>query len=250
MEKSESTPRERILRAAVDLLGEGGRDAVSTRSVCAAAGVQAQTIYRQFGDMQGLLDAVARRGYEMYLTEKKATAGSGDDLDDLRRGWDLHVAFGLEHPALYKIMYADPRPGEASALTGEAQTVLLDLVRRVAKSGHLKVDVDTAAAVFHSTGFGVTFTLITARQAGHPELYRGLSEMVREMVLETLTTTAPEREVSPAETAAERATAHAVALKSLLPEACGALTHNERALLGDWLGSLSGPSHGAAAGEA
>ena len=37
-------PRERILRAAAALLAEGGREAVSTRAVSAAAVAQAQTI--------------------------------------------------------------------------------------------------------------------------------------------------------------------------------------------------------------
>ena len=55
-------PRERILAATAKLLAEGGREAASTRAVGAAAGVQAPTIYRLFGDKQGLLDAVAARG--------------------------------------------------------------------------------------------------------------------------------------------------------------------------------------------
>ena len=42
------------------LLNDGGREAVSTRAVAAAAGVQPPTIYRQYGDMQGLLSAVAQ----------------------------------------------------------------------------------------------------------------------------------------------------------------------------------------------
>ena len=50
---------ERMLRAAADLLQTGGIEAVSTRAVAAAAGVQPPTIYRQFGDKDGLLDAVA-----------------------------------------------------------------------------------------------------------------------------------------------------------------------------------------------
>ena len=50
---------ERMLRAAADLLQTGGIEAVSTRAVAAAAGVQPPTIYRQFGDKDGLLDALA-----------------------------------------------------------------------------------------------------------------------------------------------------------------------------------------------
>ncbi len=49
-----------MVRAAADLLKSGGIDAVSTRAVAAAAGVQPPAIYRQFGDKDGLLDATAR----------------------------------------------------------------------------------------------------------------------------------------------------------------------------------------------
>ena len=37
-------PHDRILQAAARLLAEGGREAVSTRSISSAAGVQAPTI--------------------------------------------------------------------------------------------------------------------------------------------------------------------------------------------------------------
>ena len=62
-----SITRERIVEAAAALLAQGGREAVSTRAVSAAAGVQAPTIYRIFGDKQGLLDAVASRGFAEYV---------------------------------------------------------------------------------------------------------------------------------------------------------------------------------------
>ena len=55
------SPRERILRSTMELLARGGREAVTTRAVGNAAGVQSPTIYRQFGDMRGLLDEVADR---------------------------------------------------------------------------------------------------------------------------------------------------------------------------------------------
>ena len=62
--------KDNIVRAAAELLARGGREAVSTRAVAAAAGVQAPTIYRHFGDMQDLLNAVASYGFESYLQEK------------------------------------------------------------------------------------------------------------------------------------------------------------------------------------
>ncbi|MFD8097393.1 TetR/AcrR family transcriptional regulator [Streptomyces malaysiensis] len=160
-------PRERILQAAADLLTQRGREAVSTRAVSAAAGVQAQTIYRHFGDMRGLLDAVARRGYADYLAAKQAHIGAGDPVEQVRDGWDLHIAFALANPAVYRLLYADPRPDAESPLTGEAHKVLLGLVEGIAKVGRLRTSVESAAAMVHSSGVGVALTLIAAQAGGN-----------------------------------------------------------------------------------
>ena len=50
------------MAAAAELLERDGRDAVSTRAVNTAAGVQAPTPYRLPGDEGGLLRAVAADG--------------------------------------------------------------------------------------------------------------------------------------------------------------------------------------------
>ncbi|HLR84941.1 MAG TPA: helix-turn-helix domain-containing protein, partial [Nocardioidaceae bacterium] len=42
--------RQRVIEAAIELLARDGRDAVTTRAVADAAGVQAPAIYRLFGD--------------------------------------------------------------------------------------------------------------------------------------------------------------------------------------------------------
>src|SRR5215211_7870150 len=111
--------RDRIVRAAAGLLAEGGREAVSTRAVAAAAGVQAPTIYRQFGDMRGLLDEVASYGFSTYLRDKTMREREEDPVEDLRRGWDLHVEFGLANPTFYTLMYGDPTSGTESTAAVE-----------------------------------------------------------------------------------------------------------------------------------
>jgi AcrR family transcriptional regulator len=107
------------VQAAARLLAEGGREAVSTRAVAAAAGVQAPTIYRQFGDMRGLLDEVASYGFSTYLRDKTRRERAEDPVEDLRQGWDLHVEFGVANPALYKLMYGDPVPGASPPRPGK-----------------------------------------------------------------------------------------------------------------------------------
>jgi AcrR family transcriptional regulator len=221
-----TSTRDRIVEAAAALLAEGGRSAVSTRAVSAAAAVQAPTIYRTFGDMQGLLDAVASHGFADYLRSKTARERHPDPVEDLRRGFDLHVGFGLAHPALYTLIYGEPRPGGGSPAQREAEVVLAGLVRRIAEAGRLRVSEERAAHLVHSAGCGITFTLIGLLPEDRDP---ALVELARESVLAAVTTDPPTPQgpdAGPVSTA--------VALRAVLPR-LGALSDAERGLLREWL---------------
>src|SRR5918998_978376 len=227
--------RGRIVRAAAGFLTEGEREAVSTRAVAAAAGVQAPTIYRQFGDMRGLLDEVASYGFSAYLRDKTRREPAEDPGEGLRRGWDLHVEFGLTNPAIYKLMYGDPVPGTEPAAAREASEILRGLVRRVAEAGRLRVGVERAAHMIHAAGVGVTLTLIGAEPEDRDPV---LSEATREAILAAVTTN---------ETAAaddegdDRVANRAVALKAVLLETTE-LIPGELALLSEWLDRIADPA--------
>ena len=45
-------------------------------------------------------------------------------VDDLRRGWDLHVEFGPTHPSFYALMYGAARPGAAVEAAEQAGRIL------------------------------------------------------------------------------------------------------------------------------
>ena len=67
---SRDQTRAQLVAVAAHLLATHGPDAVTTRAVALAAGVQAPTIYRLFGDKNGLLGAVAEHGFASYLARK------------------------------------------------------------------------------------------------------------------------------------------------------------------------------------
>jgi AcrR family transcriptional regulator len=220
--------RARIVAAAADLLASGGRDALTTRAVAAAAGVQAPTIYRLFGDKSGLLDAVAEHGFATQVAEKEVRELSPDPVGDLRAGWDLHVGFGLANPALYSLMYGDPRPGVRAPAAAAAHQILKQHIRRLAVAGRLRVSEQKAADLVHASGCGTVFTLLAM-----PEDRRDpdLPEAAREAVIAAITTRSPALE-SP------RPAAAAIALRAILPDAT-ALTVGERRLLEEWLDRLA-----------
>lgn len=236
--------RERIIAAAAELLAEGGTDAVSTRAVSAAAHVQAPTLYRLFGDKQGLLDAVTAYGFEHYLADSKALAPTGDPVADLRRGWDNQVEFGLTQPAFYVLMYGSVRPERRHAAADTARNLLLALLDRVAAAGRLRMPPEAAADVILAANTGVTLALIATPPADRdPEL----SARTREIILAAVTTPAdPDSARQPAEAPlAARALALDAALDTARNTAVDAtragqpgqppLSPAEAALLHDWL---------------
>ncbi|MET9634134.1 helix-turn-helix domain-containing protein [Lentzea sp. NPDC006480] len=215
--------RERLVKAAAELLIEGGKEAVSTRAVATAAGVQAPTLYRLFGDKDGLLDAVAAHGFADYLATKHAMGASDNPVDDLRRGWELHIGFGLARPAFYLLMYGEPRKRAARL---EADAMLREIISRIAAVGRLTVPIDQAAQFVHAAGMGVVLSLIAT-----PEEERDLELITfsREQVIRAITT-----EVAPDEPT--DIPSRAIALKVALDEDPPLmLSPAERALLAEWL---------------
>ena len=228
--------RERVLDAAIALLAREGRDALTTRSVAAAAGLQAPTLYRLFGDKRGLLDAIAEYGYTTYLKSKQVWSAGTDPLDDLRAGWDQHIEFGLTHPAIYGLMVGDQRPGEPSPADAAGRAYLRRKIHRLAEDGRLRVREDRAAALIHASASGVVLTLLSV-----PEHQRdlGLSTLARESVMAAIATD-PVPEPPAGGPAAGMAVA-AVTLKALLPEEAP-LSPGERALLDELLDRLAAHS--------
>lgn len=221
------TTRDKIVRATTILLTEGGREAVSTRAVSAAAGVQAPAIYRLFGDKQGLLDAVAADVLAAYVSDKASVEPSGDPIEDLRTGWDSHVGFGLANPALY-VLYADPRPDAPPPAAIAGADILAGLIHRIAAAGRLRVSEERAVQLVHAAGTGTTLTLIAQSEAHRdPEL----SDLARESVIAAITTDAPtDRTPGPVSAA--------IALRAGLGHT-DVLTPHEGALMRDWLDRIA-----------
>ena len=220
--------RERLVGVAAQLLAEQGPAAVTTRAVAQAAGVQAPTIYRLFGDKDGLLEAVAEHVMATYVRAKSAAVESASavDLDpvaDLRAGWDHHVAFGLANPALFALLH-DPDRAATSPAAAAGLDVLRSRVHRVAAAGRLRVGERRAVELLHAAGTGVVLTLLA------------VAPRERDLDLADAMWAAASRSVLTDGAAATDggATAITVFLRTVLPE-LPALTDAERALMAEWL---------------
>lgn len=237
-----STPtntRDRIVQAAAMLLEHQGRDAVSTRAVADAAQVQVPTIYRLFGDMRGLLNAVVSYGFTRYFDDKRTRDPHDDPVEELRQGWDGHVGFGLANPEVYTLMYAEAGRGGECTAAAQAMQMLSALIERIAQAGRLRLGVEQAAQMLQAACRGVTLSLLDTE----PDVRDlALSTHVREAMLNAITLPAEDGGAALTPLAAQdsqsRVTRRAVALKAVLPEVV-TLTSGEQLLLSEWLDRLS-----------
>lgn len=226
------TNAQRVLQAAADLLDAGGVAAVSTRAVAAAAGVQPPVIYRQFGDKEGLLDAVAHHVLLEFLRVKQHMLVASDDpLDKLRRVWDLHVDFGLSHPGSYLLAFGTARrPYETGAAAKETVELLHRLLARLAEQGKLRMSVERATNIMYASGVGAVLTLMRIPSSQRDAQF---STIARENALaailsHTLTHAGSDLPAC--------AVALAEAVRSSQP---AALSPSEQAVLVEWLSRLA-----------
>jgi AcrR family transcriptional regulator len=220
--------RARILEATAQLIGDAGPEAATTRAIASAAGVQAPAIYRLFGDKRGLLDAVAEHSMALYVASKSRHPPHPDPVQDLRDGWDMHVAFGLANPGLFALMSGDPHAVATSPAISSGHAVLLRRVHRIALAGRLRVSEARAVSLIASACVGTVLTLLRQKEA---ERDAGLSVAAREAIMNAIASGV----VAPVE---PRVNGLAAALRASLPSAEG-LSRGERQLLEELLDRLA-----------
>jgi AcrR family transcriptional regulator len=209
--------RAAIIEAASRLLRDEGARAVTTRAVSQAAGVQPPTIYRLFGDKDGLLDALAEHAMAAYVGEKAIDAEL-DPLTDLRAGWRGHVGFGLANPDLFQLI-SDPQRRRSPAVAA-GDEILRRRVHRLAAAGLLRVSEQRAVDMIQAAGRGAVLAMLTG---GDPTLGDAMFDAITAAIL-------ADGPVVPSNDARTIAVALAANIDQL-----PALTGAEKALMTEWL---------------
>lgn len=225
--------RTRLLDAAEQLLSTSPDRDIAIRDVCRIADVGLPVLYRQFGDKAGLLKAVVDHGFDRYLDIKRDAKPAQDPLEALRAGWDTHVEFAIDHPAVYRLMFS-PSFDQVPQAASESMRILRDALELAAAAGLLTVDIDLATQVIMAANIGVALGLVA-----QPENYRdpALSRRVRDAIHRDVFTPEAFTE-SPHPPSALTAAANQLAALLLQQETLP-LTSPEQALLHQWLRALT-----------
>jgi len=220
-----------ISAAEQQLVASPDRD-IATRAVCEAVGVTQPVLYRLFGDKNGLLDALADDGLRRYAEHKARQARTYDPVADLRAGWDDHMEFARQNPALYHLMFA-PRPRSHAQARRKIMDLLEATLLRCAATGALRMSPRAAAQLILPANIGLALSRIA-----QPELFADddLSTRMREAVFAAVLS----EPAAPAES--DPVPAAALRLRSQLAvSGTNALEPAETALLDRWLERLTSP---------
>jgi AcrR family transcriptional regulator len=98
--------RDRVLEASVDLIEQGGLEALSLREVARRAGVSHQAPYHYFADREAILAAICERGFATLAQKVAEAYRSGDKATErIERATIAYVRFAVDHPAHFRVMF-------------------------------------------------------------------------------------------------------------------------------------------------
>jgi len=121
--------RAACIDAGVQLVEEGGPEAVTIRGVARLAGVSHQAPLHHFRDRDELLHEISERGFDLLVERLDHELRPGAaPLESLRTYGLVYVMQAVEHTGLFQLMFSpcDDPPGEAAyrrliELSGAAQ---------------------------------------------------------------------------------------------------------------------------------
>jgi AcrR family transcriptional regulator len=109
-EREKAELRTKILDAARELFVTEGYEAVTMRKVAEKVEYSPTAIYLHFEDKDALIRALCTNDFESFAAGFLEIAQIADPVERLRRAGDIYVAFGLQHPQQYRLMFMAPRP--------------------------------------------------------------------------------------------------------------------------------------------
>ncbi len=135
--------------------------------------------YRHFADRDALVSAVAAEGYRElagYLAEAHPAPSTPDELAAVAVAY---VRFALDHPALFRVMFAEPCDPTSEERVA-ATAAISEYVRGIVRATFPQVDADALSTTVWALVHGLAFLHLDGKlDASTPEV---VATQVREAV--------------------------------------------------------------------
>ncbi|MEU2678161.1 TetR/AcrR family transcriptional regulator [Streptomyces sp. NPDC007107] len=162
--------RAACLQAARELLEEDGSAGLSLRAVARRAGVSATAPYRHYADREALVSAVAAEGYRELAGHLAAAHPAPSTPDELADVAVAYVQFALEHPALFRAMFAEPCDPTSEERVA-ATAAISEYVRGIVRATFPGVDAEALSTTVWALVHGLAFLHLDGKlDASSPEV--------------------------------------------------------------------------------
>jgi len=167
--------RSRILKAAMQLYVKGGYENVTMRRIAAKIEYSPGTIYLYFQNKNDIMLQLCYLGFELLLAHQDKLEKIADPLERLSAGGRYYLAFAVENPELYELMFATKEIFKESG--PDEESVPLRAFRKFAENVKACLDagifsageVETTAIALWATLHGLASLLIKGRLRFLPE---------------------------------------------------------------------------------
>jgi AcrR family transcriptional regulator len=154
--------RSALVRAAMELLEEGGETSLSLRAVARRAGVSAAAPYRHYADREALVSAVAAVGYRELAERLAAAHPSPSTADQLASVAVAYVQFAIDRPALFRIMFGEPCDHDNDERLA-ATAAVSQYLREIATRTFPKADAEAMATAIWALVHGLAFLYLDGK---------------------------------------------------------------------------------------
>lgn len=168
-----SNRQQQIVEVALDLVEEGGTEAVSTTTIAARIGVSQPAVFRHFATKEALwLGVLDWLDGQLRQIRARAVQAEGEDpFAVLGRTFSHHLKLVTERPALAKLVFSDSLRSQFPSLDARFRQLhsayradVEKLLRRAGASGRMSGDtkVRDAIALYFALIQGISFQMSIA----------------------------------------------------------------------------------------
>jgi AcrR family transcriptional regulator len=165
-EREREEIRTRILDAARELFASDGVESVTMRRIAERIEYSPTAIYFHFRDKEALLAELCDADFRAIAQQFTSIATIEDPIERLRATGHAYVAFGLENPSHYRVMFMTPklahRPEDSAIRKGNPEEDSYEFLKltvgQAMAEGRLRgdvTDVDLMAQIIWSGVHGV-----------------------------------------------------------------------------------------------
>ncbi|GEN09136.1 transcriptional regulator, TetR family [Myxococcus fulvus] len=189
-ERQRAELREHILRVAREMVVKEGFGALSMRKLADAVEYAPATLYLHFENREAIARELCIRGFEEFLAKLEPAAVEPEPLARLKVMSAAYVAFGLEHPETYRLIFMeDPKlstalfQGQRDGAGARSFGLLASVFEDLKSAGRLATEAQPAklAEMLWAGLHGIVSLKLTC--AAFTET---TAEMLRDTLLETL----------------------------------------------------------------